>query len=146
MASRRHNPRRAQSHFSYTVYEVAELYEVSRPTVRHWLANGLTPNDGSRPFLIHGNELNRFHASRRAAKKNPCGPGELYCLGCKAPRRPAESMADYTPGATAGGTVKGICPVCEGMMTQRVNAARLARFQAELDVTTRPPPEPIGES
>ena len=46
MTSRRHNPRRAKSHFSYTVYEVAELYDVGRPTVRHWLANGLEPNGG----------------------------------------------------------------------------------------------------
>lgn len=51
-----------------------------------------------------------------------------------------------TPGANTCGTVKGICPVCDRMMSQRVNATRLSRFRAELDVTTRPPPEPIGES
>ncbi len=146
MASRRHNPRRAKTHFSYTIYGVAELYDVSRPTVRHWLANGLAPNDSGKPILIHGSELNRFHASRREAKKRPCAPGELYCLGCKAPRRPAGLMADYTPGASACGTVTGICPVCDRMMSQRVNDARLARFRAELDVTNRPPPEPIGRS
>ncbi len=146
MASRRHNPRRAKTHFSYTTNEVAELYGVHLQTVRHWLASGLTPNNRNKPLLIHGTELNRFHAVRRTALKRPCGPGELYCFGCKAPRRPAGSMADYIPGAGSAGTVKGICPTCDRMMSQRVNADRLARFVAELDVTARPPPEPIAGS
>jgi hypothetical protein len=146
MASRRHNPRRAKSHFSYTIHEVAELYDVGRSTVRHWLASGLEPNDGGKPILIHGSELNRFHAIRRELKKRPCGPGELFCLGCRAPRRPAGSMADFTPGLGTSGTVEGICPVCGRMMSQRVNATRLSRLRVELDVATRPLPEPIGES
>lgn len=146
MANRRHNPRRAKSHFSYTIVQVADLYEVHRQTVRHWLASGLQPNDSRTPVLIHGTELNRFHAARRAALKRPCGPGELYCLGCKAPRRPAGSMADYTPGAGTCGRVTGICPGCGRMMSQRVNASRLAIIMAELDVAIRPAPEPIGGS
>jgi hypothetical protein len=146
MAMRRHNPRRAKMHFSYTIAAVADLYGVHRQTVRHWLGNGLQTNDGGKPVLIHGSELNRFHAARRKAGKHPCGPGELYCLGCKAPRRPAGSIADFTPSAGTGGTVAGICPNCERMMSQRVNASRLALLQAELDVAFRPAREPIEES
>jgi len=146
MASRRHSPRRAKSHFSYTISETAELYAVHRQTVRHWLANGLEPNDSSRPVLIHGTELNRFHKARRDAAKGECGPGELYCLGCKAPRRPAGSMADYVPMSASTGKVTGICPVCECMMSQHVNSIRLALFDAELEIATRPPLEPIGKS
>jgi len=142
MASRRHSPRRAKSHFSYTISQAADLYGVHRQTVRHWLTNGLQPNKGGRPVLIHGTELNRFHDSRRAAGKHPCGPGELYCLGCRAPRRPAGGIADFTPGAGSRGTVTGICPNCERMMSQRVNASRLAILRAELDVAFRPPPNP----
>jgi len=146
MASSRHNPRRAKSHFSYTINEVAELYGGHRQTVRHWLGDGLSPNDKGKPVLIHGSELNRFHVERRAGRKRPCGAGELFCLGCRVPRRPAGEMADFLPGPGEGGTLKAICPTCERMMTQRVNALRLAQFQAELEVTIRPPPEPIRES
>lgn len=146
MSARRHNPRRGKSHHSYTIVQVADLYGVHRQTVRHWLADGLQPNDGGKPLLIHGSELNRFHAARRASHKSPCGPGELYCLSCKAPRRPAGSLADYVPGNRSYGTVLGICPTCDRMMSQRVNAALLARFEAELELTTRPHSEPIGRS
>lgn len=144
MAARHYG--RAKSRFSYTISEATELYGVHRQTVRHWLADGLQPNDGGKPLLIHGSELNRFHADRRDARKKPCGPGELYCLGCKAPRRPAGSMADYAPDSGSGGTVSGICPTCNRMMSQRVNPSRLAAFVAELDMAIRPVAEPIGES
>ena len=146
MGSRRHNPRRAKSHFSYTLAETAELYDVHRQTVRHWLKSGLEPLDNRRPVLIHGAELNRFHSERRTARKRPCGPGQLYCLGCKEPRHPAGSVADYVPGSGTSGVLIGICPECESLMRQNVNAARLRTFQALLSVTTRPDAEPIGES
>jgi excisionase family DNA binding protein len=133
-------------HFSYTIAEAAELYGVHRQTVRHWLGNGLKPNDAGKPVLIHGSELNRFHAARRTAGKQPCGPDELYCLACKAPRRPAGSIADFSRGGDTGGTVTGICPECENIMSQRVNASRLAILRTQLDVAFRPAPEPIGES
>lgn len=145
MASRRHNPKRAKSLHSFTIAEAAELYAVHRNTVRHWLAEGLEPIDGRKPLLIHGSALNRFHAARRQSVKQTCGPHELFCLACRAPRRPASDMADYIPKTAAVGALVAICPVCERIMTQRVNAARLTRLAAEIAVTIRLGPEPIKE-
>ena len=146
MARRRHNPRRAKTHYSYTIAEVAELYGVHRQTVRNWLADGLQPNEAARPFLIHGTELNRFHDARRSAGKSPCGPGELYCFGCGAPRRPAGSMADLVLGPGNTSSVVGICPVCDGLMNQRVGAARLAVHRGELEIVARPQSEHLKGS
>ena len=89
---------------------------------------------------------NSFHRARRDKVAQTCGPGEVYCLGCRGPRRPAGSIADFTPMTEKVGTLSAICPVCEGMMTQRVNGARLAQFAAELEVTVRRAPETIEES
>ena len=143
MASRRHNPKRAKSLHSFTIAEAADLYSVHRNTVRHWLAEGLEPIDARKPVLIHGSALNRFHAARRQAVKQTCGPFELFCLGCRAPRRPAWDLADYTTLTASVGALEAICPVCGGMMTQRVNAARLERLAQEIEVTVRPEREPI---
>lgn len=132
MGKRRHNPRVAKSLRCYSIIEVAELYGVHRQTVRHWLNNGLSPLDGGRPILIHGSELNRFHNARRNGGKLTCGPGELFCLGCRKPRRPAFDMADFVPITESIGTLSAICPTCGRMMTQKVNAERLARFSSEL--------------
>lgn len=146
MANRRHNPRLAKTHHCFTIRETAVLYGVHVNTVRQWLANGLQPIEPKRPILIHGAALNRFHAERRAARRKKCGPGELYCLVCQHPRRPAGDMADFTPITALVGTVTGICPVCDRFISQRVNARRLARFEAEMEVGRRPRPEPITDS
>ena len=146
MASRRHNPRRAKSLHTYSIAEAAELYQVHRNTVRHWLGDGLKPLDGRKPVLIHGTALNHYHADRRALSKRPCGPDQLYCMVCHAPRRPALDMADYTQLTGSVGALVAICADCGGVMTQRVNAARLKLFSAEIEVTIRPATEPINES
>ena len=143
MASRRHNPKRAKSLHSFTIAEAADLYSVHRNTVRHWLVEGLEPIDARKPVLIHGSSLNRFHASRRQSVKQTCGPFELFCLGCRAPRRPASDIADYTPLTAMVGALEAICPVCDRIMNQRVNAARLERLSREIEVTVRLAREPI---
>lgn len=146
MAIRRHNPRRAKSLHTFTIAEAAELYGVHRNTVRHWLADGLKPLDSRKPVLIHGSALNQFHANRRWSVKRVCGPDQIYCLKCRAPRRPALDIADYSQLTVSLGALVAICPACDRMMTQRVNAARLARFSAEIAVTIRPAPKPIEKS
>ncbi len=146
MASRRHSPCRAKSLHAYTIAETAELYRVHRNTVRHWLCDGLKPLDGRKPVLIHGTSLNGYHADRRATSKRPCGPDKLYCLVCRAPRRPALDIADYTPLTESVGALVAICTDCGGVMTQRVNAARLKLFSAEIQVTIRLASEPIKGS
>ena len=145
MASRRHNPKRAKSLHSFTIAEAADLYSVHRNTVRHWLVEGLDPIDARKPVLIHGSELNRFHAARRQSVKQTCGPFELFCLGCRAPRRPASDIADFTALTASVGALQAICPVCDRIMTQRVNAARLERLGLEIEVTVRLAREPIKE-
>ena len=146
MAKRRLNPRLAKSLLCYSIAQTADLYGVHRQTVRHWLANGLQPIDERRPILIHGNALNRFHAERRAASKTCCAIGEVFCLACRAPRVPAANIADFVPTSGNAGTLTAICPVCEQVMTQRVNTRRLALFRTMIAVTDRPGPEPIAES
>ena len=146
MANRRYNPRLAKSLHSFTIAEAADLYGVHRNTVRHWLADGLKPLDARKPVLIHGTALNLFHSDRRRSAKRVCGPGEIYCLPCRAPRRPASDIANYTQLTASVGALVATCPVCGRMMTQRVNAARLAKFSAEIEVKTRPVPEPIKRS
>jgi hypothetical protein len=144
--ARRQSPRLAKSLRCYTIAETASLYSVHRQTVRQWLRNGLRPIDFGRPTLIHGRELNRFQKVRAESRKQRCGPCEVFCLGCRAPRRPALDMADFVPAMANVGMLSAVCPVCGRLMTQKVNTARLALFQAVIDVRIRPAHEPIKQS
>jgi hypothetical protein len=135
MRRRYPNPTLAESHRSYTVEEIARLYDTHKNTVRNWLRSGLTPIDDLRPILVTGPCLNAFHAGRRAKAKRPCAPGELYCVPCHKPQRPAGDMAEFVPLTALTGKVRAICPDCGRLLFQRVNAARLAAFRALIDVS-----------
>jgi hypothetical protein len=135
MGSRLYNPKLAKTLQCYRIEQVAELYGCHKNTVGNWLRDGLKAIDGARPMLVHGSALNDFHAARRAAVKRPCGLGELYCLPCRKPQRPAGNMAEHVALSASVGKLRAICPDCDRLLFQRVNARRLAVFRALLDVT-----------
>ncbi len=120
MPRTRLNPRLAKTNRTYTVEEAARLWGLSRGTVRAWLKSGkLAAIDDQRPALIHGRDLRAFHEQRRASAKSPCLLGHLYCLRCRAPRRPALAMADYAPRAAGAGDLKALCEACGALMHRR---------------------------
>lgn len=122
---RRFNPRRAKIHRSYTVEEVARLFGVHKQTVRNWIDAGLPALASKRPILIHGSDLRQFHDHRRKEQRQKCRPGELFCLKCRAPKRPAGDMLDYLPMSLVSGNFRGICPTCNGLIHRRVSLARI---------------------
>jgi hypothetical protein len=146
MSARRPNPRQAKSNRSYSIRDVADLYGVHENTVRNWIQGGLDTIDDRRPVLIHGSSLNRFHKGRRDTARQSCGPAEMYCLGCRRPRRPAGDIADFHQSTEQFGTLIAICPVHGHMMSQRTSRARLVLFSKEIAVSHRPASGPIEES
>jgi hypothetical protein len=146
MGTRRLNPRLAKIHRNYTVPEIAELFGVHRNTVRSWVKQGLPTIDGRRPRLILGRDLASFLQARRTKNKRPCEAGEIYCMGCRAPKRPAGLMADYKPLIRTLGDLVGICPSCESIMYRKVNLAKLNQVRGDLDITMPQAPSRIVES
>lgn len=137
MAARRLNPRRARIHHTYTVGEIALLYDVHRNTVRGWLRSGLEKLGIGKPILIHGTVLRRFLEGRRASRKRPCGEGRLCCFSCRMPRRPAGRIADYIPMGPHTGNLCALCEDCGGVMLRRIRQDRLAELFPETDVRIR---------
>jgi hypothetical protein len=135
MAKRHSNPRLVKIHRSYTVEEAANLLAVHKSTVREWIKRGLPTSDDRRPTIILGRELAAFLTARRIKNKRPCSIGELYCLKCKAPKKPAGRMVDFAPTTNKVGNLTAICPDCETMMNRRFSLSKLGQFQTEMDIT-----------
>ena len=115
-------------------------------TVRQWIKQGLPTIDDRRPSLVQGRVLAQFLEARRKRNRQPCGPGEIYCVRCRVPRVPAGGMAEYRVLTATVGNLVGLCPVCESWMFRRVNLARLDEIRAGLDVCVKDPLGHIGES
>lgn len=125
MSRKSYNPQKAKIHRSYTVVEVAHLYDVTRTTVRAWCKNGLACVRTGGELLIYGDELRAFLVKRRSAQRAVCSPGTLYCLKCRAVRTPAQRSVVVTQVASAVGNVRAPCSVCATTMNRRISLLKL---------------------
>lgn len=133
--ARRIDYRRIKSLRSYEVGELAALLDCHKNTVRHWIKDGLpTLNDGRRPILVHGSDARDYLERKRQGRRHKCRPEEMYCFGCRQPRRPALGMVDFKPTSATGGLLSGICGECSTLMFRRASRASLGRLSGLLEV------------
>ena len=140
------NFRLVKIHRNYIVEEIANLFGIHRNTVREWVKRGLPTSDEKRPMLILGRELSAFLQSRRAKGRRPCGPGEIYCVRCRAPKAPAGDMADYQVVTARLGNLSAICPDCDAIMNRRVGLAKLEQIRGQMEITMPQGLRHIGDS
>jgi hypothetical protein len=129
------NHRLVKIHRSYTVEDIAGLLGTHENTVRRWINAGLQTIDDRRPTLILGNQLTTFLQARRAARKRPCRPGEIYCVRCHAAKFPAAGMAECRSINEKIANLSAICPDCNSMMYRCVSIAKLGEIRGEMDIT-----------
>lgn len=134
--AKRADPRRLRAAQTYTVPELASALSVSVGTVRSWLKQGLPAMTGQRPTLILGEAAKEFLADRTAKTKRPLAPDELFCLSCKAPRKPYAGLVqlDRAPGKPA--RVTGFCEACETVCSRVIGAAQISHFSEYFDLET----------
>ena len=135
MRKRHPNHRLVKIHRSYTVEEIVNLFGNHKNTVRGWVKAGLVTSDDKRPMLILGHDLAAFLQARRVKNKQTCKPGEIYCVGCRAPKFPAADMAEYSPVTEKFGNLIAICPDCNSIMNRRVSIAKLEQVRGKMDIT-----------
>ncbi len=135
MGKRHPNHRLVKIHRSYTVEEIANLFNLHKNTVRLWVKDGLATIDDKRPMLILGHVLAAFLKTRRSKNKQRCKPGELYCVRCRAPKAPAGDMAEYCPITEKFGNLVAICPDCDAIMNRRVSLAKIGPIREKMDIS-----------
>ncbi len=138
--------RRIRTMRTYSVPEVAALLEVHVHTVRRWLKNGLASIDGRNPTLIHGAELRTYLDVRAKGRKHKCGPDEMYCLSCRAPRLPilgSVHIADLNENTVR---LVGACCTCGGKICRAGSASRMQDYTASFGPLQRRTPSLMGSS
>jgi excisionase family DNA binding protein len=135
MAKRKIDARRIRIHRNYTIAEAAQRLGVHKNTVKTWLGGGLPHIRSPRPILILGHDLKRFLDDRKRKARKPCPIGHLFCLKCRAPRRPAGKMLDYEPITPTSGNLKGICETCETFIYRCVALAKIGAVAPDCQIS-----------
>lgn len=133
--ARHANHRLVKLHRSYTVEEISLVLKVHRHTVRSWLKEGMPATDARRPTLILGRELITFLKARRLRNKRSCKAGEIYCVRCRAPRRPAGGTVQYREVSPTLGDLAGTCPECACRIYRRVALAQIEKARGDLEIS-----------
>ena len=137
MANRRHSVRHVRKRYTYNVCEAAKVTGSTPGTVRHWRKNGLRSIEGAYPTIFKGYDIIAYFDRVKTARKQPCGPGRLYCFHCKSPKRPAFDEVEFWPDGAKLGTLRGLCPDCAATMNRRVSVAKLSTAAGDLRVSIR---------
>jgi excisionase family DNA binding protein len=145
MANRRISSRHIRGLFAYSVAEAAQITGVHRNTIHHWLKSGLVAIDSGQPILIKGAALKAFIESRRARRRRPCGPGRIFCLKCREPKRPAFGEVEYEADNGKLGRLIGLCPECGTIILRRTSERRLRDAAGDLGIRFRPSMERLDK-
>ena len=137
MRRQRLNPRCIRLHQAYRVEEAARALGKHKHTIRNWIEAGLPTVDGTRPLLVHGDELRAFLEARRKVVKRPCPPGTIYCFKCRQPREPASGMVEFTPRNPVTGNLVALCETCGTVMNRSARLASLAVIMPGIRVEIR---------
>jgi hypothetical protein len=137
MGNRRHSSRRLQRRRSYNVREAAKAAGATPGTVRNWQKSGLEAVVGIYPAIFRGIDIIAFLDRRNRARRQPCGPGRLFCFRCKEPKRPAFDEVEFWPDGAVLGKLQGLCPDCAATMIRRTSLAKLKSAVGDLTVSTR---------
>ena len=133
---RTYNVRRISGDRSYSVQDVVQALGIHPNTVRAWIKLGLPKTEERRPWLVHGRALIRFLTDRQKGRKIPCADDEFYCVKCRAPKRPRETIADVTVLNEKKLMLSGQCPDCCTQMNRIGSLARLDEYRLRFCIQT----------
>lgn len=135
--AKRPNQRAIKASRTYTVEEAAIALNVSTGTIRSWVKSGLPLMKSQRPFLILGENLRDFLERRNRSAKSPLRLNELYCLSCKAGRKPMGLMVDCIPQTSKTARLLGLCEVCGGACNRMISQTKIDHFSRIFCVAIR---------
>ena len=128
---RNYDPRKVKRHRSYTVKELAELYEVGPNTVRQWIKKHSLPViEGTYPVLIHWEAFRIWMTAWQAARKWTCADNEMSCLKCQSGRKVMAGTFRVTQTNEASFMLHGECETCRTPMNRSSSKAKLEADKA----------------
>jgi excisionase family DNA binding protein len=132
--------------YTYTVYEIADLFGITPDTVFRWIRNeGLKRIMSGRQYLVYGSSLAKFLDNKNQKRKKPCLEGEIFCCKCQLPREPIPSSINPRKEPNRTIRVFGKCPVCNTRINKIVSGKKWSKSHVLYPKKIAPTITPNGE-
>lgn len=137
--TKRPNPCAIRANHAYTIQELASKACVTVGCVRNWIKAGLPAMISQRPYLILGSDVRAFLTANRQRSAHTLANDQLFCMSCKAARRPADMMVDLIAQEGRTARIVGLCDHCGTVCNRMVSKAKLSDLNRIFEVSNRGP-------
>lgn len=142
--TKRVSSRHLKATWAYTVPEMARALGVHERTVRAMIARGMPALLEKRPTLILGQHAKTFLEEARQSAKRPLAADELYCLSCKAARKPYGMMIDLVLSNHSAPRINGLCERCGATCSRVISQGSVPYLAQVFDVSAAGQEMPKG--
>lgn len=126
---RRHNIRLIKKGTSYSIQDIANLFNLHTNAVRQWLKAGLPRIDKQKPYLVHGSDLYNFLNAKQIGRKHHCEPNQLFCCKCQKPRTATNNHVTIKILNQKQLQIYGRCTECKASMVRVGSVKKLLDYQ-----------------
>ncbi len=137
--AKRPNPCAIRANQAYTIPELAAKASVTVGCVRNWIKAGLPAMMSQRPYLILGSDVRDFLNAKRRRSTQTLAKDQLFCMSCKAARRPAGLMVDLIAQTGRTARIVGLCDHCGTVCNRMVSKAKMPDLHQIFDLSKRGP-------
>lgn len=126
--NRRANPMAVKAALTYEIGEAAAVLGKSPATIRNWIKDGLPVMASRKPYLISGAAIRSYLRDKYQKSKSPLAPDELFCLSCRAGRKPKGMAVEVFANTPKTTRLKGVCECCGACSNRMISNSKLHVF------------------
>lgn len=130
---RKFNIRMITSKKSYTIEEIADLFNIHPVSISRWFTEGLKKIDDKHPSLVFGEDLINFLSLKKQLNKHPCEDNQLFCVKCQEPRQSRNNTVCIKVNDSRT-IIVGSCEICGTKMNKAISPKKIDFYQQILTV------------
>jgi hypothetical protein len=126
--SKRSNPMAVKAALTYEIGEAAIALGRTPATIRNWIREGLPVMASRKPYLILGADIRNHIKAKCKEAKSQLDQDELYCLSCRAGRKPLGMVVNAFPNTSKTTRLMGVCERCGANAARMISNSKRPEF------------------
>ncbi len=131
---KRANPMAIKAALTYEINEAAAALGKSPATIRNWIKDGLPVMASRKPYLLSGADIREYLRAKHKDAKSSLAADELYCLSCRAGRKPIGMVVQAFPNTPKTTRLMGVCDCCNANAARMISKSKVDDFAQTFEI------------